>query len=129
MKAEALPRSGTSLSPGLLTVSHLLAQDLLIRLFWTGGLIFFFFKFKYSCFEGFLGGSDDKKSAFNAGDPGSISGWGRSPGEGNGNPPQYSCLENSMDRGAWRATLHGVAKSQTAEKLTHTNTYVLYEIV
>ena len=48
-----------------------------------------------------------------AGDPGSITGWGRSPGEGNGNPLQYSCLENSMDRGAWWATVHGVAKSQT----------------
>ena len=44
---------------------------------------------------------------------GSISGLGRSPGEGNGNPFQYSCLENPMDRGAWRATVHGVTKSQT----------------
>ena len=42
-----------------------------------------------------------------------IPGWGRSPGEGNGNPPQYSCLENSMDRAAWLATVQGVAKSQT----------------
>ena len=49
----------------------------------------------------------------NAGDPGSIPGWGRSPGEGNGNPLQYSCLENSMDGGAWWATVHGVAKSWT----------------
>ena len=54
-----------------------------------------------------------KASAYNAGDPGSIPGLGRSPGEGNGNPLQYSCLENPMDRGAWRATAHGVAKSQT----------------
>ena len=46
-------------------------------------------------------------------DLGSIPGWRRSPGEGNGNPLQYSCLENPMDRGAWRATVHGVAKSQT----------------
>ena len=46
-------------------------------------------------------------------DQGLIPGSGRSPGEGNGNPLQYSCLENSMDRGAWRATVHGVAKSQT----------------
>ena len=46
----------------------------------------------------------------NAGDTGSIPGWGRSPGEGNGNPLQYSCLENPMDRGAWRATVQGVAK-------------------
>ena len=47
------------------------------------------------------GGSDGKASACNAGDPGSIPGWGRSPGEGNGTPLQYSCLENSMDGGAW----------------------------
>ena len=46
-------------------------------------------------------------------DPGSIPGSGRSPGEGNGNPLQYSCLENSMERGAWWATVYGVAKSQT----------------
>ena len=49
----------------------------------------------------FPGGSDSKASAYNAGDPGSIPGSGRSPGEGNGNPLHYSCLENSMDRGAW----------------------------
>ena len=49
----------------------------------------------------FLGGSDGKASAYNAGDPGSIPGSGRSPGEGNGNPLQYSCLENTMDGGPW----------------------------
>ena len=54
-----------------------------------------------------------KESACNAGDPGLIPGLGRSPGEGNGNPLQYSCLENSMDGGAWWATVHGVSKSQT----------------
>ena len=59
------------------------------------------------------GGSDGKVSAQNAGDPGSIPGLGRSPGEENGNPLQYSCLENSMRGGAWWATVHGVAKSQT----------------
>ena len=58
-------------------------------------------------------GSDGKASVYNAGDPGSIPGSGRSPGEGNGNPLQYSCLENPMDRGAWLATVHGDAKSQT----------------
>ena len=52
-------------------------------------------------------------SACDAGDPGSIPGSGRSPGEGNGNPLQYSCLENPMDGGAWWATVHEVAKSQT----------------
>ena len=61
----------------------------------------------------FSGGSDSKASAYNVGDPRSIPGWGRSLGEGNGNPLQYSCLENPMDRGAWWATVHGVAKSQT----------------
>ena len=62
---------------------------------------------------GFPGGSDGKQSACNAGDLGSIPRWGRSPGEGNGYPLQYSCLENSMDRGAWWAIVHGVAKSWT----------------
>ena len=55
----------------------------------------------YSSTEGFPGGSDDKESACNAGDLGLIPGLGRSPGEGNGNPLQYSCLENPMDRGAF----------------------------
>ena len=60
---------------------------------------------------GFPGGSVVKNLLANAGDAGSIPGSGRSPGEGNGNPLQYSCLGNPMDRGAWRATDHGVAKS------------------
>ena len=60
-----------------------------------------------------IGGSDSKESACNAGDPGSIPGSGRSLGEGNGKPLQYSCLENPMDRGAWQATVHRVAKSRT----------------
>ena len=59
------------------------------------------------------GGSDSKASVYNAGDPGLIPGLGRSPGEGNGNPLQSSCLQNPMDRGAWWATIHGVAKSWT----------------
>ena len=61
----------------------------------------------------FPGGSDGKASAYSVGALGSIPGSGRSPGEGNGNPLQYSCLENSMDRGAWLATVHGVAKTRT----------------
>ena len=65
------------------------------------------------CYEGFPGGSEVKASACNAGDLGSIPGSGRSPGEGNGNPLQYSCLENPKDRGAWWASVHGVAKSRT----------------
>ena len=63
--------------------------------------------------EGFPSGSDGKVSACNAGDPGSIPGLGRSPGEGNGNPFQHSCLENPMDGGTWQATVRGVAKCLT----------------
>ena len=59
---------------------------------------------------GFPGGSDSKESACNTGDPGSILGLERSPGEGNGYPLQYSCLEDSTDRGAWRATVPAVAR-------------------
>ena len=66
----------------------------------------------YVC-VGFPGGSADKESACNAGNMGLIPELGRSPGEGNGNPLQYSCLENSMDREAWWATVHGVEKSWT----------------
>jgi len=61
--------------------------------------------------KGFLGGSEGKESTCNAGDLGLIPGSERSPGEGNTNPLQYSCLENSMDRGAWRVTVYGIAKS------------------
>ena len=63
--------------------------------------------------RGFPGGSDGKASAYNAGDPGLIPGSGRSSGEGNGDPLQYSCLENPMDGGACWATVHGVAKNWT----------------
>ena len=63
--------------------------------------------------RGFPGGSDNKETICNAGDLGLIPGSGISPGEGNGNPLQYSCLRNPMDRGACQATVHGVAKSQT----------------
>ena len=62
---------------------------------------------------GFPDGSDGKESACNAGGPGSILRLGRYPGEGNGYPLQYACLDNSMDRGAWRATVHGVTEGET----------------
>ena len=70
---------------------------------------------KVSCLalEGFPGGSVAKNLPANAEDKGSIPGWGRSPGGGNGNPLQDSCLENPMDRGAWRAIVPGLEKSWT----------------
>ena len=71
---------------------------------------------------GFPDGSAGEESSCNSGDTrdaGSIPGLGRFPGEENGNPLQFSCLENSMDRGAWWATVHGVAKSQTDQLSTH----------
>ena len=76
-----------------------------IHSFFTNGDISFFL-----WLSGFPCSSDGRESACNAGDPGSIPGLGRYPGEGNGNPLQCSCLENPMDRGTWRATVHGVAR-------------------
>ena len=67
----------------------------------------------HSCSLLLPGGSDGKQSACNAGDPGSLPGWGRFPAEGNPNPLQYSCLECSMDRRAWQAKVHGVTRSWT----------------
>ena len=85
---------------------------------WGLGWICYPFGRKYilkmgTTFLGIPGASDGKVFACNVGDLGSIPGSGRSPGEGNGNPLQYSSLENSMDEGAWWATVHGVAKSRT----------------
>ena len=65
------------------------------------------------CTKSFPSGSDGKESACYVGDLGSIPGWGRSPGDGNGNPLQYSCLENSLDKGVWWSVVHGVTKSWT----------------
>ena len=69
--------------------------------------------FELQLFLGFPGGSGGKETACYVGDPASIPGSGRSPGEGYGYPLQYSCLENPMDKGAWGATGHWVAKSKT----------------
>ena len=72
-----------------------------------------------------------KNSPANAGDAGdevSVPGWGRSPGVGNGNPFQYSCLENSMDRGAWWTTVHGVAELHTTKRLTLTFTGAIFQV-
>ena len=66
-----------------------------------------------SLLRGFPAGSAGKESAWNARDLGSIPQFGRPPGGGNGNPHQYSCLGNPIDRGVWRATVHGVPKSRT----------------
>ena len=71
--------------------------------------------------DSFPCGSDSKESDCNAGDRGSIPGSGRSPGEGNSYPLQYSCLENSMNGVAFKATVHGVTKSWMTEPLTHTS--------
>ena len=76
-----------------------------------------------TCWHDFPGSSGGNEFACNAGDPGLISESGRFPGKENGNLLQYFCLENSMDRGAWWATVHGVVKSQTRlSDFTHTHT-------
>ena len=72
-------------------------------------------------------GSDGKESTCNAGDAGSIPGPGRSPGEGHGNPLQYCCLENPMDRGDWRVTVHGVAKVLGMTEGLRTPAYCCYK--
>ena len=75
----------------------------------------------------FPSGSDDKESAYNTGDLGLIPGLGRSPGGGHGNPLQYSCLETPMDRGAWWAIVHGVAKSRT-QLSNHAHTHPCFSM-
>ena len=80
---------------------------------WVGKILWRRDRLPTPVFLGFLDGSDSKESACNAGDLGSIPGLGRSLGEGNGYPLQYSGLEKYMDRGTWQATVHGIAKSQT----------------
>jgi len=101
------PTQGSN--PGLILTSEPLGSYYHFNYFL---LVFTFNKYIYSS-VGFPGGSDGKESACNAGNSTSISGSGRSPGEGNGYPLQYSCLENFMDRGAWRVTVHWISKSWT----------------
>ena len=79
---------------------------------------------------GFPGGSDGKESACNARDAGLIPGLGRSPGEGNGYPLQYSCLENPMGRGAWWAAIYGVAQSRTQlKRLSSSSSICISEVI
>ena len=77
----------------------------------------------------FPGGSDGKESPRNEGDPTSIPGLGRSPGEGNSYPCQYSCLENSMDRGALQVPVHGVSESDITERLSVYFTFIPYSLL
>ena len=79
-------------------------------------------------YRGFPDDSDSKESACNEGDLGLIPGSGRSPGGGQGNALQYSCLENPMDRGAWQTTVHGVSKTQTrlSDQAQHSTAAVVY---
>ena len=109
--------SYTALLPGMLrsyTHGHTFGGQLDMRINY-GGEQHPEFKFKggHEAFLGFPGDSVGKESTCNARDLGLIPGLGRSPGEGNGNPLQYSCLENSKDRGAWRASVHRAAESCT----------------
>ena len=103
-------KSGTSLVVQWLWL-HLPLVQLLLRKLDEQAVI----KNSHAAFKvlGFPGGSEVEASSFNTGDPGLILGLGRSPGEGNGNPLQYSCPENPMDGGAWWATVHRVTKSWT----------------
>ena len=74
-------------------------------------------------YVGFPGGSESNEFACNSGDPGSNPGSGRSPREGNGNPLQHCCLENSIDREAWLVTVHGISKSWTQLSDSHIHTH------
>ena len=91
------------------------------------GNFYFSYYLGLQCFQGFPHGSDGKESSCNAGDPGSIPGLGRYPGEENGNPLQYSGLEKSMDRRAlWGYSLWGSKMLDMTEQLTHTHSVFVF---
>ena len=101
-----------TLEPTLCNVFHLEYSALSSQFLWEGRSLI-----QIGTNQDFLGGSDSKASAYNVGDPGSIPGSGTSSGERNGNPIQYSCLENLMDRGVWQATVREVTESNMTEQL------------
>ena len=98
---------------------HLRHQSVFLLKYWDPNLN------KLYYITGFPGGSDGEESAGSAGDLGLVPGSGRCPGEGNGNPLQYSCLENSMEREAWQATVHSVTESNRIEQLTHVHMHII----
>ena len=118
---QEMPQSKSIISYNVLNLLTYKKEK--VRTLSTIALLVFFFYYETCSLQrysraslvtlGFPGGSDGKESVCNVGDLTSISVWGRSPKEGNGYPLQYSCLENSMDRGTWWATDNGVTKSQT----------------
>ena len=86
-------------------------------------------KQKNKWYKRFLCSSVSKESACKAGDLGSVPGSGRSPGEGTGNPLQYSCLENPMERGAWWASVHGIAESDMTERLSKAQHSLMHKVI
>ena len=81
------------------------------------------------CLVGFPGSSDGKESTSKAEDLGSVPGLGRSPGGGHGNPLQYSCLENPMDRGAWQATVHWITELEMTEQLSTAHIHLYKQLI
>ena len=116
---ESITQKQQSLRRSRIILSAMLTYYLIVFLILTHSACSFFqFSSAQHSLIGFPGSSEVKASASNAGDLGSIPGSGRSPGEGHGNPLQYSRLENPMDRGIWRAEIHGGHKeSDTTERL------------
>ena len=96
-----------------LNIYHKRVEVIPVVTMWAPLYLAWHFHMVYFQQMNFSGGSAVKNPPASAGDAGSIPGPGRSPGKGNGNPLQYSCLGNPMDRGAWQAIVHGIAKSET----------------